>query len=150
MSHIEKCSVVITDLKALKAACDNLGCTFVEGQTHFTAYTGQNPCEHAIKVPGTSWEVGLLSADTLGNKIKAWSPAYDPYERGYDPTHKNDGKAITDLLTKGVGKDGKHHFEKLMSQYSLEVLKAKARAKGYQYKESFVGGKLKLTVSLGN
>jgi hypothetical protein len=153
MSHIEKCSVVITDLKALKPACETLGLTLSEGQKKFVGYYGaKNPCQHAIKVPGVSWEVGLLSADTEGNKVKGWTTAFDPFG--------TQGQTIASKLCKKHGeqygqpvykhKDGTHHCETLMNQYSLEVLKAKARAKGYQFKQTTVDGKIKLQVTLGN
>ena len=50
------------------------------------------------------------------------------------------------LIVPKVDKDGKHQYEHLMNQYSLEVLKAKARLKGYQFQTTTVGGKLKLEV----
>ena len=147
MSHLEHSTVTITDLKALDAACKTLGITFVEGKKSFTSYgNAQHPCNHAITgFPGTNWEVGLLSADTNTNKI-SYSLAYDPYSYG-----TNNGHPITTKLCKqqadgNYTKDGKHQYEHLMNQYSLEVLKAKARLKGYQFQTTTVGGKLKLEV----
>jgi len=167
MSHVEICAVVITDLPALKKACETLGVTFVEGQKTFKSWstqygTGENHCEHAIKVPGTSWEVGLLKADTPANSdigsgvaesVKSggkngFSPAFDAYG--------TEGQAIASKLCKQqpnglyTHEDGKHYFETLMDQYSVEVLKSKARMKGWQFQQKTVNGVIKLEVKLPN
>ena len=142
MSHIETCAVLITDLKALRAACVRLGVTFSEGQKTFKAYYPHNACAHAITgIAGTDWEVGLK--ETPVKKGSAFSPIFD--------TWGNQGLNIQKKFCKQKA-DGSYskNFEELANAYSLEVLKAKARAKGYTCQEKVVGGKLKLTVTLGN
>jgi hypothetical protein len=77
MSHVVEIKTKLTDLAAIKAACAALGCTFVENQKTykwFGIHAGDYPlpagfkaedmghCEHAIKVPGTDWEVGVAHA----------------------------------------------------------------------------------------
>lgn len=74
MSHVAKIEIEIKDLKALKAACTRVGCTFVEGKetyTWFGHHVGDYPlpegfkasdlghCEHAIQVPGAEYEIGV-------------------------------------------------------------------------------------------
>jgi hypothetical protein len=167
MSHVETCKVAFKDLAAVKAACKALGVTFVEGKTHFNWYgqhVGDYPitkemsdagitkenigqCAHVIQVPGTTWEVGLWP---MKNQPGSFLPVYDFYG--------GQGAVLQKALCKGPGwpQTPKNYsgysvgLEKLADHYSLEVLKAKARAKGYQFKETQVNGKIKLVVSLGN
>src|SRR5437016_6251552 len=80
MSHVAAIKTEITDLEALKRACDELGLTFKEGQTTYkwfgqwvndyhgedAAYkSGIDPkdygkCAHAIGVPGSGYEIGVV------------------------------------------------------------------------------------------
>ena len=74
MSHISKIELQIKDLEALKIACEQCGYQFVEGQKTYEWYgrfVGDSPmpeglteadlgkCDHAIKVPGASYEIGV-------------------------------------------------------------------------------------------
>lgn len=86
----------IRNLDALKAACDELGLEFVEGQKTYKWYgrhVGDYPipvgftvndmgrCSHAIRVKGntTAYEIGVVeSPDGDG-----WSLLYDFWNRGY-------------------------------------------------------------------
>ena len=88
MSHVETVKVNITDLEALKKACERLGVEFHEGQTHYEWYghsVGDYPipagltktdlghCAHAIHVPGVKYEIGIVP-----NKSgKGYTLAYD-------------------------------------------------------------------------
>ncbi len=75
MSHISKVELVIHSLKDLKEACQQLGFEFVENQKSFKWYgrwVGDTPipeginiedigkCDHAIRVPGCTYEVGII------------------------------------------------------------------------------------------
>lgn len=75
MSHISKIETMIQDLGALKAACKRLCFEFVEGQktyAWFGRWVGDTEmpegltvddlgkCDHAIKVPGAQYEVGVV------------------------------------------------------------------------------------------
>ncbi len=60
MSHLSKIELVIYDLASLKEACKSLGLTFCENQKTFTWYSGKGQCDHAIKVPGARYEVGIV------------------------------------------------------------------------------------------
>lgn len=74
MSHVVSIKTELTDLDAVKAVCAELGLIFREGQKSYEwwgQFMGDAPlpdgftraqlghCEHAIAVPGTSWEIGL-------------------------------------------------------------------------------------------
>jgi len=75
MSHIAKIELEVKDLQALKTACNEAGYEFVENQTTYKWYgrwVGDAPlpdgvdidqlgtCDHAIKVPGARYEIGVL------------------------------------------------------------------------------------------
>jgi len=80
MSHISSLTTRIKSLDALKLACEDMGFTFVDGQKTFAWFgrwmndwrdersavaQGFDPatfgkCAHAIRVPGTSYEIGVV------------------------------------------------------------------------------------------
>lgn len=77
MSHVVTIKTALKDIEAIKAACKSLGLTFVVGQTTYkwwgrhagdyplpTGFKAQDlgKCKHAIKVPGTQWEIGVTRA----------------------------------------------------------------------------------------
>lgn len=74
MSHVVEIATKIKDLVALKAACAELGFSFMENQREYRWYgtwVGDSPmpqgmttadlgkCEHAIRVPDVNYEVGV-------------------------------------------------------------------------------------------
>jgi len=78
MSHISRIDIKIKDLAALKTACQECGFEFVENQLTYKWYgtfVGDTPmleglteadlgkCDHAIKVPGASYEIGVKQMD---------------------------------------------------------------------------------------
>lgn len=146
MSHIESVSVVITDLNALKAACTRLGVEFLENKKEYNWFgrsVGDYPlpagftaeelgkCEHVIKVPGVRYEVGVVPLKTG----KGYTLLYDFYGR----SGHHDGEKLRDKFGTGL--------TKLVDAYSIEALKAKARAKGYISSEKVVNGKTQLVVT---
>ena len=77
MSHVATVDVHITDLQALKLACEQLGLQFMEGQQTFRWYgrhvgdyplpagytqTDMGKCEHALRLPDNpgAYEVGIV------------------------------------------------------------------------------------------
>jgi hypothetical protein len=75
MSHVTNIDLEIRDLASLRAACKRLGWEFVEEQKTYRWYgrfVGDHPlpadttvgelghCDHAIKVPGAWYEVGVV------------------------------------------------------------------------------------------
>ena len=146
MSNVESVNVQITDLKSLKAACERLGVEFRENQKTYTFFgrsVGDYPlpagftaeelgkCEHAIHVPGVRYEIGVVPLKTG----KGYTLLYDFYGR----SGHHDGEKLKDKFGTGL--------TKLVDAYSLEALKAKARAKGYISSEKVVNGKTHLVVT---
>lgn len=75
MSHVVSIKTELNDLAAIQAACVELGLTFKANQKTFQWWgrsEGDYPlptgvtkdqlgqCDHAIGVPGTTWEIGLV------------------------------------------------------------------------------------------
>jgi hypothetical protein len=91
MSHISKIELKIKDLQSLKEACRELGFKFQENQKSYKWYgrwVGDSPlpegitedqlgiCDHAIKVPGALYEVGIVS------KGESYILLYDDWIKG--------------------------------------------------------------------
>lgn len=122
MSHMVEVKLRIKDLSALRAACNELGFEFIENQKTykwFGRWVGDSPmpegmtkadlgkCDHAIKVPGSTYEVGLRKqADG------SFTLAYDWWNSGglKDKLGQNAGplvqsyakhKAVRELRRKG-------------------------------------------------
>ena len=148
MSHVETAKVTITDLEALQKAAARLGAEFVQDKKtypFFGRHVGDYPlpqgftasemgkCDHAIRVPGINYEVGVCRA----KDGKGYTLLFDFYghQRG-----GHDGE----LLRKHFG----DKLVKLVDAYSIEALKSVARKKGYTTSESKLpNGKTKLLVT---
>ena len=91
MSHVVEIATKIKDLTALKAACGELGFSFMENQHEYRWYgtwVGDSPmpqgmtkedlgkCQHAIRIPGCKYEVGLCKEQGGSYRI-----VYDYWER---------------------------------------------------------------------
>lgn len=148
MSHVASVNIVIKDLAALKAACHELGLTFVENQkTHAwwgrwandyaakdAAYiqSGIKPenyghCEHAIKVPGSTYEIGVYK----NPKGAGFVLAYDFY---------GPGQGIRKKLGQGL--------EKLKQCYAVNIASMTAKAKGWIVnRTTLANGTIKLSMS---
>lgn len=130
MSHVAKIEIEIKDLDALDAACKRLGFVFQHDKKTFAwfgRHVGDYPlpegfevadmgrCEHAIKVPGASYEVGVV-------KRRDGRPGYtllwDFYSAGN--------------LERHVGPNG----QKLVQAYGVETATRAARRQGYSVTES--------------
>lgn len=141
MSHVASIAVEVKDLNALKAVCQRLGLEWREGQTTYAWYgqsVGDYPtpagftvtdlghCEHAIHVPGASYEVGVCRRrDGKPGYVLLW----DFYASGG--------------LEAQLGKNG----QKLVQGYAVSVATAKAKLQGYAVKEETKDGKVHLTLS---
>jgi hypothetical protein len=125
MSHCSRIEVEIHSLEALKKACKKLGFQFMEGQKTyqwFGRYMGDWPlpdgytreelgaCEHAIKVPGAAYEVGVIKS-----RQKPGS-----YELIWD--FWSGGGLVPILGTEG---------ENLIESYTIEQTKLTAKNQGY-------------------
>ena len=139
MSHISKIELVIQSLADLKEACKQLGFQFMENQKTFKWYgrwVGDTPipegvkiedigkCEHAIKVPGCEYEVGIIRRSD--HYILLW----DYYSAG----------GLEPKIGPNAGI--------LKQAYTVARVKKKARIKGYRIREKKMdqGVRLVLTV----
>lgn len=122
MSHVAIIVCEIRSLEALKAACARLGLEFREGQLTYEWYKrwiGDYPlphgftkedlghCEHAIRVPGATYEVGVVYRE--GKYTLLW----DFYSLGG--------------LKQALGEDG----QRLVQAYTVEAAKLEAVNQGY-------------------
>ena len=147
MSHVANVEVEINDLTALKTACGKLGLEFVQGQTTYkwfdryladsnvgrqTVRDGFRPedfgkCEHAIRVPGSNYEVGVVKNPT-GNGYRL---IYDEYG--------SQGRAITKRL-------GGTQLTKLKTEYGVARATRHLRRNGYRVvRRVLANGTVKLT-----
>jgi hypothetical protein len=60
MSHISKIELEVKDLAVLGQACARLGLSLIKGQKEFKWYGKSAPCDHAIKLPGANYEIGVV------------------------------------------------------------------------------------------
>lgn len=112
MSHIQTIEVEITDLQALKSACKRLNLEWKESQNSFKWYQGQSKCDHVIRVPGATYEIGVLkNADRKGFTLQV-----DYYDR---------------KVTEKIGQLGGFFKQ----AYALEKAKLEAIRKGYSVRE---------------
>ena len=123
MSHITKIKTVIKSLSAVEAACKKIGLHFVKGQKNyqwFGRWVGDSElpegveikdlgtCDHAIKVPGASYEIGLRK-------------------------HKDGYQVLYDSW--GSGGLSKKKVNKFQQAYSVEAVKEQAKKKGMRVTE---------------
>lgn len=138
MSHVCEIRTKLTDLDAIKAACDELGLTFKSGQQTYKWYgysVDDHPlphgfqkddlgkCEHAIGVPGTDWEVGVCRRRNPDGSLA------DGYTLLCD-FWGSKGRPIFDAL--GGTADGKEMtFSRFTQAYAVAKATKAAKAKGY-------------------
>lgn len=140
MSHITPIDLEIKNLDALKLTCKRLGVEWMEDQETYKWYgrfVGDYPlpqgvkiedlgkCDHAIRVPGASYEIGVLDRD--GKITLMW----DFWGAGG--------------LEKVLGPGG----AKLKQMYAIEEAKLEAERRGYfcleEVKEN---GDIELTIEV--
>lgn len=148
MSHVVSVNVTVQDLQALERACTELGLTFLRDQKHHAWYgrwvndysrsdaaylqSGIKPenygkCEHAIKVPGSNYEIGVYT----NPKGKGYVLAYDNYSTG---------RVISEKLGAGL--------EKLKQGYAVALASMKAKAQGWIVSKSILpNGTVRLQMS---
>jgi len=135
MSHISKIELEITDLETLRQACERLGLEFMENQATYKWYgtwVGDTPlpegmtasdlgkCDHAIKVPGAQYEIGILRK---GSKyILLW----DFWHQG----------GLEQKLGKNAGR--------LKQAYAVEKVRKEARLKGHRICEQKIDKGIRL------
>lgn len=147
MSHVATVDVHITDLAALKAACEALGLEFREGKNRFRWYgtvVGDYPlpegftasemgqCEHAIGISANdrAYEVGVV-------RRRDGKPGYTLM---YDNWHG--GFGLEEKIGRAAGK--------LKQQYAAQVAAIQARKQGYRVSQSLqTDGSLRLVCTRG-
>jgi len=107
MSHISKIELEVKDLSTLRQACTRLGLNMIEGKKTFKWF-GQEEghCDHAIRVPGATYEIGVTQKGTL----------YELQCDYYD-------SALSNVIGQNSGL--------LKQAYAIERTKTEARRKGY-------------------
>lgn len=106
MSHISKIELEVKDLGVLGQACTRLGLSLIKGQKTYRWYGQEAQCDHCIRVPGASYEIGVISRN-------------GSYELNCDYYDKN--------LEKVIGQKG----GLLKQAYAAEKTRIEARRKGY-------------------
>jgi hypothetical protein len=126
MSHISKVELQIQDLTALKDACRRLKLEFCENQTSHVVY-GSVPgsCNHAIKVPGATYEIGVVKSGKS-------------YELQWDNYHKGN---LEKILGKGAGL--------LKQAYAVSKSVLEAKKKGYMVQEKKTENGIRLVLTGG-
>jgi hypothetical protein len=124
MSHISKIELEVKDLGVLSQACTRLGLSLIKAQKTFRWYGQEAPCDHCIRVPGASYEIGVISRD-------------GSYELGCDYYDKN--------LETVIGQRG----GLLKQAYAAEKTRLEARKKGYSVieRQTATGIRLHVRVS---
>lgn len=131
MSHVADVEMVVTDLDALDAVCQQLGLELVRGKKTYTWYgrwvndyndparaaaaRGFDPeqfgkCEHAIKMKGGDvghYEIGLVPRRDGG---KGWELLYDNYSSGRNFSQKLGGAALPVLKDELGAELSKRHL----------------------------------------
>ena len=124
MSHITRIELEIRDLETLERACARLGLELIKGQKTFKWYGREEVCEHAIRVSGADYEIGVTKAGSV-------------YELQCDYYDQAVGRAI--------GNNG----GLLKQAYAVERTKSEARRKGYAVIEKKSEAGIRLQVMMG-
>ena len=139
MSHISRIELEIKDLQSLKEACKRLGFEFSDNQQSYQWYgrwVGDSPlpegitedqlgrCDHAIKVPGAQYEVGVV------RKGQSYILLYDEWIKG----------GLKAKLGVNAGL--------LKQAYTIETLRKEARQKNYRFHETKMKKQIRVTLTL--
>jgi hypothetical protein len=146
MSHVANVEVEVTDLDVLKKACEALGIEFREGQRTWKWYgkwmddwntsdaavtNGYDPKlfgkgEHAIRVPGATYEIGVVK-----------NPTGNGYRLIYD-NYGSEGRKISERL-------GGMKLTKLNAEYTATLSARQLRRKGFRVTRTVLtNGSIKL------
>ena len=123
MSHISKIELTVNDLSMLGSACVRLGLELIRAKRSFKWYGKEAPCDHAIKVPGAEYEIGVINRD-------------GSYELNCDFYDRN--------LEQVIGRNG----GLLKQAYAVEKTRVEARRKGYSVLESRTETGIRLQVRI--
>jgi len=136
MSHISKIELEIKSLDALIEACNRLGFQFVKNQQTYQWYgrymrdtvlpegikeEDLGKCDHAIKVPGCSYEIGVI------RKGNFYQLLWDSWES---------------RLKLSIGENA----QILKQAYTVETVKQEAKLKGYRIIEKKTDKSIRLVL----
>ncbi len=145
MSHVATVDVHITDLEALRAACEQLGLEFLEGKQTFHwfgEHIGDYPlpegftegdmgrCDHALRLKDnpSAYEVGLVRRR---DGKPGYLLMYDFWQGGF---------GLEDAIGQNAGR--------LKQHYAAQVATDQVRKLGYRVTQSFTEtGAIRLTCS---
>ena len=123
MSHISTIELEVTDLESLDHACRQMGFTLNRNQKTFKWYSGTGVCDHAIKIPGASYEIGLVNRN---GKYELQTDFWD------------------DKIGQAIGNNG----GLLKQRYAVEQTKRQAKKKGYTVIERKIENAVRLHVRI--
>jgi hypothetical protein len=121
MSHISTIELEVKDLGILGQACSKVGLELVKGQKTHKWYGRDSHCDHAIKVTGAHYEIGVVQKD-------------GQYELKCDFYDRN--------IEQAIGKQG----GLLKQAYAVEKARVEARRKGYSVLEKRIDTGIRLHV----
>ena len=139
MSHIATIKTEITDLEAVKLACQELGLEFMEGQTTCAFWPNEGapqlqPCTHAIKLPVGAYrmELGLVKTakgyDLVGDDLLKLA------ETDVNQSGNFWCQQIFGMNKNPLGKN----FGKLLQAYGLNKATMEAKRRGYLVARQYV------------
>jgi hypothetical protein len=125
LSHISRIELEIKDLEDLKRACSRLGVDFIGNQKTFHWYGGTKECECAIRIPGATYEIGVV------RESNRFALVWDSYRAG----------GLEAKFGKNAGL--------LKQAYAVERVRREATLKGYRVVETKTdaGIRVHLTIS---
>jgi hypothetical protein len=124
MSHISKIELEVNDLGTLAQACSRLGLNLIRDKKTFKWYGREDgKCDHAIKVPGATYEIGVIKR---GNAFELQCDYFD------------------NAIGKAIGQNG----GLLKQAYAVERTRAEARRKGYTVIEKTTPQGIRLQVQI--
>ena len=123
MSHISKIELEVKDLGVLGQACSRLGLSLIRDQKTYKWYGRDSACHHAIRIPGATYEIGVIQKDGR------YELQCDFYDAG---------------IEKAIGRQG----GLLKQAYAVEKTKLEARRKGYTVLEKKTETGIRLLVRM--
>lgn len=123
MSHISKIELEVKDLGILGQACTRLGLRLIKNQKTFRWYGKNSPCDHALRIPGADYEIGVVTNGGL-------------HELNCDFYDRN--------IEKVIGSQG----GLLKQAYAVEKTKLEARKRGHSVLEQQTDNGIRLHVRI--
>lgn len=163
MSHVVSIKTQLLDLNAIEAATKACGCELVRGQTTYKWWgssMGDYPlpqgfkaedlgkCDHAIKVPGTTWEVGVARARNAdGSLAPGYTLLCDFFGSQGLPIAKALGGTFSNPGT-GAERANSMTFNRFLQEYGVAKATAEAKRMGYTVqRQTTANGAVKLVMS---